>query len=243
MYSIHQITSVLKKYQQTFHPGIPFNSKKDKLLLMDFTSNNKELNENILNDTKLFSAYINNKLKQANCKYGIGGYAENRTIYTRSKLFNKVSSFSEDSDRAVRSFHLGIDIWGSAATTVFAPLGGTIHSFAFNDNFGDYGATIILHHQLNTINFNTLYGHLSLQDLQNLKEGNYIKQGEIFAHFGEPQENGNWPPHLHFQIIIDINEMRGDYPGVCAFSEKEKYLDNCPDADLILNMMQYAVNA
>jgi hypothetical protein len=34
--------------------------------------------------------------------------------------------------------------------------------------------------------------------------------------------------------------MKGDYPGVCALSEKEAYLTNCPDADFILNMMQYA---
>jgi hypothetical protein len=31
----------------------------------------------------------------------------------------------------------------------------------------------------------------------------------------------------------------GDYPGVCALSESDKYLKNCPNADLILQLMQY----
>jgi hypothetical protein len=53
-------------------------------------------------------------------------------------------------------------------------------------------------------------------------------------------ENGNWPPHLHFQLIIDMQGMKGDYPGVCKFSERERYLANCPDADLLLNMMAFA---
>jgi hypothetical protein len=32
----------------------------------------------------------------------------------------------------------------------------------------------------------------------------------------------------------------GDYPGVCKYSEREQYLANSPDADIILQMMQYA---
>jgi len=68
-----------------------------------------------------------------------------------------------------------------------------------------------------------------------------VSQGETLGHFGEPHENGQWPPHLHFQIVKDMRVMKGDYPGVCKFSEKEQYLRNCPNPDLILQMMQYAV--
>jgi murein DD-endopeptidase MepM/ murein hydrolase activator NlpD len=84
--------------------------------------------------------------------------------------------------------------------------------------------------------FFTLYGHVSLADLQNIREGGYISRGQKFAHFGSPVENGHWPPHLHFQVIQDITPYKGDYPGVCKFSEREKYLLNCPDPNLILNM-------
>ncbi len=84
--------------------------------------------------------------------------------------------------------------------------------------------------------FFTLYGHLSLADIQNLKEGQEVKRGQKFAHFGKPAENGQWPPHLHFQIIENLSGYRGDYPGVCKLSEREKYLANCPDPGIILQL-------
>jgi len=66
------------------------------------------------------------------------------------------------------------------------PLNGIVHSFAFNEAYGDYGTTIILTHQLNEISFYTLYGHLSLSSIKNLQGGEYIHKGEIFAEFGWP---------------------------------------------------------
>ena len=189
----------------------------------------------MLADTNLFSQYISNKLEQNNALYGIGGYNEHRTIYTRSEVFTSALK-----NEAPRRLHLGIDIWGKPATPVFAPLGGVVHSFAFNDQFGDYGVTIILLHQLNGITFYTLYGHLSLCNLTNLEEGKYISLGEPIGNFGEPFENGNWPPHLHFQIIKNMEGNWGDYPGVCAYNQKEKYLANCPDPDFILGMIKHA---
>src|ERR1019366_8171118 len=79
---------------------------------------------------------------------------------------------------------IGVDIWGKEGTEIFAPLDGIVHSFAFNNNLGDYGATIILSHQLEAVSFFTLYGHLSYADLQNIHEGDHIKHGQQFAHFG-----------------------------------------------------------
>jgi murein DD-endopeptidase MepM/ murein hydrolase activator NlpD len=117
-----------------------------------------------------------------------------------------------------RSIHLGVDIWGPAGTPVFAPIGGVVYGFAFNDKFGDYGATIILQHQVDATTFYTLYGHLSLRDLGPLREGLFINRGQKFAHFGAREENGHWPPHLHFQVIYDIGLNVNDYPGVCKQS-------------------------
>jgi len=225
------LSQILAKHSNLFVNVVPFNATTNKLLLMDFTSNNKTLTNKILADTTLFSQYVNEQLQQANALYGIGGYNEHRTIYARSEVF--------DGTKEPRRIHLGIDVWGKAGTPVFAPIGGMIHSFAFNNQFGDYGATIILQHQLEGLQFHTLYGHLSLASIEHLQEGKYVSQGELLAHFGEPHENGNWPPHLHFQIIEDMDLKEGDYPGVCALSEREKYVKNCPDANLILQMMQY----
>lgn len=227
---ITELENVLKKNRPNFHPVLDFDPATEKLFQFDFTAANTELKSADISDTNIFSQYISSKLKSTNSKYGIGGYGENRTLYRRSELF--------DGEEA-RSIHLGIDIWGPAGTKVYAPLGGVVHSFAFNDNFGDYGATVILLHQLDSVTFHTLHGHLSLNDIAQLSVGSFVIRGQVIGHFGEVKENGNWPPHLHFQIIKDMRVMKGDYPGVCTLSEKGKYFTNCPDADLILGMMKY----
>ncbi len=222
---------VIRNHTDALKQIVPFDSSADKLLPLDFTDANKELDEEILADTRLFSNYINRKLEAANARYGIGGYNEHRTVYSRSKVFDAPVPGDEP-----RRLHLGTDIWGKPNTAVMAPVDGVVHSFAFNNQFGDYGATIILSHQLDGLVFHSLYGHLSLASLGNLQEGQLIKAGEVFAGFGIPYENGQWPPHLHFQLILDIGDWKGDYPGVCKFSERHKWLQNSPDPEVLLGM-------
>ena len=228
------LASALKKNRNSFHTVVPFNSKEDKLLQMNFTSTNKELTDPIIEDSGRFASHISQQIKASGARYGIGGYAEFRSIYALSPVFDNPGGGEP------RRLHLGIDIWGEAGTPVFAFMGGMVHSYAFNNRFGDYGATLILLHQLDGIAFYSLYGHISLNDINNIQSGQYITRGETFAHFGEPAENGNWPPHLHFQVIYDIELREGDYPGVCSYGEKDKYLENCPDPDIVLQMVRYA---
>ena len=225
---------VLKKNQVQFHPVILFDVTKDKLLPLDFSAQNTAIADDRLHDTKRFSGWINGKLATAHARYGIGGYAEHRTVYSSSKIFDGVMPGEEP-----RRLHLGTDIWGKPNTPVMAPLNGIVHSFAFNNRFGDYGSTIILSHCLDGISFYTLYGHLSLNSIKNIQEGDRIDKGDLFAEFGIPAENGSWPPHLHFQLIVDLGDWAGDYPGVCKFSEKEKWLLNSPDPDSILQLNRY----
>ena len=228
---LQPVVQLLHKHAATFHPVVSFSAGKDSLLQMDFTETNKDLTAEVYSDINKFSAYINQQLESSNSKYGIGGYNEHRVIYASSEHF--------DAGDEPRRLHLGTDIWAPAGTPVFAFMGGRVHSFAYNAAKGDYGATIILLHQLDGFAFYTLYGHMSLEDIKNLSASQYIVRGQEFAHFGKPEENGGWPPHLHFQIILDMELKQGDYPGVCKFSEREKYLKNCPDPDLILQMNQY----
>jgi peptidoglycan LD-endopeptidase LytH len=223
---MNSLANILLHHQNSFHPVVEFNPATDKLLPLDFTATNTELTEDIISYTKHFVWHMDKKLE--GYKYGIGGYDEDRVLYKRSKHFDGTTP---------RTIHLGIDIWGAAGTKVYAPIGGVVHSVAFNNNLGDYGATIVLQHQIDGVAFHTLYGHLSLKDLAALQEGKFISRGELVGHFGEPAENGDWPPHLHFQIIEDMHEQKGDYPGVCSVNEREKYLHNCPNPDFILNMM------
>lgn len=224
------VLTAIARNQSQFYPLMPFDPNKDKLVALDLTANNQSLTEEIFTDTDLFCSYINALRESQDARYLIGGYNEHRKMYARSKIFMEASDGREEP----RCIHLGIDIWGAAGTTVFAPLGGMVHSFAFNDRFGDYGATIIISHQLDGLTFYTLYGHLSLADLSSLSEGQYVSAGSVLAHLGNPQENGHWPPHLHFQMILEIGMHKGDYPGVCRISEREKYLQNSPDPSLLI---------
>ena len=235
---------LLKAHAKDFHKIVDFDETKENIIHLDFSNKNIELQQIDITNTKEFSDYITNKLKTSKAKFGIGGYNENRNFYKRSKLFDieshKVSPAGGDLEGASsRTLHLGTDIWGAAGTKIYAPFGGMVHSFAFNNNFGDYGATIILSHQLQGISFYTLYGHLSLKDITSINEGHYITRGQEFAHFGNEDENGQWPPHLHFQIINDMGMYEGDYPGVCNYTERNYYLKNSPDPDSILCLNQY----
>jgi peptidoglycan LD-endopeptidase LytH len=236
------LLQLLQQYSHSFHKVVNY-SHTDIITPLNLTKNNTALTEFIFNDTEAFSQYIQQELIKTNSRYLIGGYNELREMYKRSALFSfeknnlKTAGIPLFKNTEPRRLHLGIDIWGAAGTEVHAPLGGMVHSFANNNNYGDYGATIILQHQIDMVPFYTLYGHLSLKDIAVLRVGQVITRGQCFAHFGTAIENGNWPPHLHFQIIEDMELKEGDYPGVCKVSEAAKYLHNCPNPNLILNMM------
>ncbi len=196
---------------------------------LDFTAANADLPMLDLADTEAFSTYVFGTLLQNGQYIGVGGYNEHRVIYRRSAHFG---DYAEEG----RCIHLGVDIWADALTPVYAPLPGIVHSVAFNDNFGDYGPTIIVRHQLDGFVFHTLYGHLTLDSLRCRSEGDVIQPGEQIATIGNYPENGHWPPHLHFQLITDMGDHRGDYPGVASLADRSAYVANCPDPNLILRI-------
>lgn len=230
----HRFEERLKKYGP-FHPVVAFEAGKDVLLAMDFTASNSRLTPAVLASPLALDAYVSETLQEAGCRYGIGGYDELRAVYDQSDVFKGRQEGEEP-----RRLHLGIDIWGPAGTTVYAPLGGTLHSQAFNNRKGDYGPALILRHELDHLVFHTLYGHLSQPDLERWQDGQTVEAGAVIGHFGTLEENGQWPPHLHFQLILDMEGMKGDYPGVCKLSERSRYLANCPNPDSILGMMHFA---
>lgn len=158
-----------------------------------------------------------------------GGYGEDRSIYTQTL-------FAPDGEEP-RTIHLGIDVFAPAGAEVATPLSGRVHSSRINDAEGDYGPTIILEHApAPGVKFHTLYGHLSRDSLKGLKPGAAFMAGETIAALGTRRENGGWPPHLHFQIILEIGEAKGDYPGVCRRSEKDRWLAICPDPARLLGL-------
>jgi murein DD-endopeptidase MepM/ murein hydrolase activator NlpD len=199
----------------------------ENTIKLDFSDENTDLLKLNLGDTASFDTYVFDQIKRNGKKYGIGGYLENRAIYRRSEVFR-----ADESE--FRNIHLGIDIWTEAGAPVYAPLAGKVHSFQDNAGFGNYGPTIILEHEVEGKSLFSLYGHLFLSDLDGLEVGQEVKAGDLLCHVGPFPENGDWPPHLHFQLMWDLQGNVGDYPGVAAKKDLEFYKANCPNPNLVL---------
>lgn len=217
------LEDVLKKH--SFYPVVK--SPKEDFVPIDLSKHNPALTKVNVADVHEFSEYINQYIQKHNARVAIGGYNEERNIYQRSTHFN-------DTQADERFIHLGVDLWADAGEPVYAPLDGIVHSFQNNKGLGNYGPTIILQHELEGITFYTLYGHLSLESIQDKQEGQHIKAGEAFCTFGDYTVNGDYPPHLHFQVIKDLKSNKGDFPGVTSIAERAHDLANCPDANLVL---------
>lgn len=212
------------------HPLIHPEVSKNTYVPLDLSIHNKELDSVEVSSSSALELYIWNHLNANNAKVAFGGYLEHRAIYNRSDYFNT------DKPEEERNIHLGLDLWIEAGTAVYAPLDGKIHSFKNNTNYGDYGPTIILEHCIENQTFFTLYGHLSLESIGNLKVGVEVKQGDPIATLGTAEVNGDYAPHLHFQIIRDIQNYKGDYPGVNNQIGLEFYKTNCPNPNLLLKI-------
>ncbi|MHA6247303.1 peptidoglycan DD-metalloendopeptidase family protein [Pontibacter sp. CAU 1760] len=220
------LSEILQRNQQAFAPVLGMDLSTGHVCALDFTAANTLLQATDLRDTAAFDAAVQQMLSAKNATVGVGGYLEDRFIYRRSQHFDVAAES--------RNLHLGVDVWLEAGAPVFTPLDATVHSFQNNDNFGDYGPTIILQHELEGVPFYTLYGHLSNASLQNLKAGQQLNKGAQIATVGPYPENGNWPPHLHFQVIASMEGRSGDFPGVATTSEKAVYQLLCPNPNLIL---------
>ncbi len=166
------------------------------------------------------------KMRDSGAAIGIGRYNEARPIYTTSAF----SSGPHPTDER-RTVHIGLDLFAAPGTPVYAPLAGTVHAFANNAQRLDYGPVILLRHEISGQPFFTLYGHLDSVD--GLAVGQRVEAGQRIAAIGSPPTNGDWPPHLHFQIITDDLDLATDFPGVAFASQRNVWLSLSPDPSLI----------
>jgi murein DD-endopeptidase MepM/ murein hydrolase activator NlpD len=207
------------------------NIPKSAYVPLDLSVTNKALQSVNVSSPESLGNYIDAHIASHNAKVAFGGYLEKRGIYNRSEYFNDQNPETE------RNIHIGLDLWIAAETPIYAPFDGEVHSFQNNNtNLGDYGPAIILKHSINEVEFHTLYGHLSLASIENLQVGQTFRQGEQVATLGDANVNGDYPPHLHFQIIKDMQHFSGDYPGVSSQLDLDFYKTNCPDPNLLLQL-------
>jgi 4-aminobutyrate aminotransferase-like enzyme/Ser/Thr protein kinase RdoA (MazF antagonist) len=201
-----------------------------KIKLLDLSISSKFLGhfDNYI-DSEAYSEKIKNHI--GNDVLFIGGYGEARSIYTTDAYKIKRNEGYEH-----RTVHMGIDLWTDAYTPVLSIDDGVVMSVYNNDNDKDYGPTIIIKHERENLTFYTLYGHLSKSSLDTVKVGEKVSKGQFIAYLGAQNENGNWAPHLHFQILLDMLDCTHDFYGVALPSLWPVYKSICPDPNLMLNI-------
>ncbi|MDQ7917061.1 peptidoglycan DD-metalloendopeptidase family protein [Mesonia sp. MT50] len=223
----------LKRYLYSLTPGLTRlvdDVSVEDYMAVDLSLQQKDLHTIATSSSQFFQSYIDSYLHTHKKKVAFGGYLEKRNLYNRSPYF------TSDKENP-RNIHLGLDIWCPENTAILLPLNGKIHSYQNNINHGDYGPTIMVEHQLKDQIFYTLYGHLSLNSLDGIKINCELQAGERLGYLDDAEVNGDYAPHLHFQIIRDLQGNSGDYPGVCALKDLEFYQHNCPDPNLLLKIV------
>ncbi len=162
----------------------------------------------------------------------IGRYGEQRLVYTAPEF-----QVETDEQPERRTVHLGVDLFLPPNSSVYAPLDGVVHSLVDNDAPKDYGPTVILAHETDDgLSFYTLYGHLSRESLATLTPGMAIVAGQQIGTVGDMFVNGGWPPHLHFQLILDLLGETGTFPGVAAPSWRDLWRGISPSPAPLLGL-------
>ncbi|MCB9030378.1 MAG: peptidoglycan DD-metalloendopeptidase family protein [Deltaproteobacteria bacterium] len=160
------------------------------------------------------------------------GYDENRERHSDFGIgrFNekRPGMYITDQFGGIRDIHMGLDIGAPVGTPVHAFFDGEIYTFGYNPDEGDYGNVIITKHRLDGVDLYALHGHLSADSITGLQVGQFFSAGSVIGFVGDRHENGNWNPHVHFQLSLE-RPITHDMPGVVSDENRadalQKYLD------------------
>ncbi len=188
---------------------------------------------NIIENSRVehYQDLLTDEDKANSIAYLIGRYAEDRNVYIADQFASVVTPEH-------RTMHLGLDIFIDAGAALYAPLPGRVYALDDNAIPQGFGPTIMLEHDAgdNGAKFYTLYGHLSRSALELLQEGQEVKAGQLIGHIGEFEVNGNWAPHLHFQVMTDMLGLKAEYNGVGEKSLWPVWSEICPDPNFIFQL-------
>lgn len=231
-YSAHPLEDEFKPWAlrnqislKTLFPTIDFDEVKN----LDMSVGSTLLgNPSEYNDPEISEFKLNQYRKQNPNAILLNGYLEPRPFYNTDAFKREGNNGPQ-----YRTVHLGTDFWVPSQTPVHAPYDGIVKIIHHNNFDKDYGPMIIIEHPFKNKVFYTLYGHLSLNSLQLLRVGQNISQDELIGYVGTSSENGNWAPHLHFQIILDLLGNNENFNGVAFPSEINVWRSICPDPNLL----------
>ena len=148
-----------------------------------------------------------------------GGYDEVRPNVYTTELFG-----------GNRNVHIGVDFCAPVDTSIQSFADGVIDSLGYNAADGDYGHVIVVRYS--ELRIWALYGHLSAASIVGKAEGDAVAKGETIAWIGSEIDNGGWPPHLHFQLVI-TRPPTHDMPGVVTAADRADALKKYPDPRLV----------
>lgn len=199
--------------------------------VLDLSVGSPNLTGRDTDDTSDFTERLFARMREQGITLGIGRFLEPRAFYLTDAFAGR-----EGDPRERRTIHLGIDLFHEPGALVRAPLAGRVKSVRDNDARLDYGPTVILEHDGPAGPFWTLYGHLQRTSVGNLDPGDPVEAGQTIARVGPYPENGDWPPHLHFQIMTDLLSFEGEFPGVALPRERSVWASFSPDPNLVLRL-------
>lgn len=250
----------LRAHTHTFAPLTGHDLRTAPVLGLDLSAGSTLVASNPADNTaEPFTQRLFAAIRDAGAVMGAGGYDEARLIYAADQF----ASGSVLDER--RTVHIGLDITMPAGTPLYAPLDGVVYGFEDARPRLDYGPVIVLEHfgaggagragdageagvataspasmasasTAPPAPFYTLWGHLDRASLDGLYVGKPIRAGERVAAIGAPPVNGDWWPHLHFQVIADMLDVAVNFNGVAPASQRATWLSLCPDPNLILGI-------
>jgi 4-aminobutyrate aminotransferase-like enzyme/Ser/Thr protein kinase RdoA (MazF antagonist) len=204
----------------------------DLSVASSFVGHQKEFN-----NLDLFQFKIEQLQKEVPNKILSGGYLEPRNLYTSAE-YDTLGNYGKQS----RTIHIGVDFWLPENTPVHALFDGEVMIVENDAGDKEYGGFIVLKHQQKDWCFYTLYGHNTPESVLKHNLGDVIKKGEQVAVLANYPENGNWAPHLHFQVMLSLLDYKNDFPGVAYFNQIEVWKSMCPNPNLLFKVEGFKEN-
>ncbi len=231
--SSRAVVGWLEEHGDETAPVIDPDPRTAPTVTLDLSVGSLELEDPIgLAGTEAFCDVVRDRMSAVGAAVGIGRYDEPRIVYAEEAFGASLTG-----SPARRTIHMGVDLFVPAGAPVRAPLDARVQSLRDNAGHLDYGPTVILEHAPDGgPRFYSLYGHLAPDCLAALRPGQAIAKGDVFASVGAFEHNGSWPPHLHFQVVTDLLDREGEFPGVAAPSERPIWRSLSPDPNLVLRI-------
>jgi 4-aminobutyrate aminotransferase-like enzyme/Ser/Thr protein kinase RdoA (MazF antagonist) len=227
------VVSWLRSARDKISPVLGRDLGGDRCLVADLGVGSLLLGANpAASETPALTETVFNAMKSAGAEVLVGRYGEARPLYSSPIFGGERSPIDER-----RTIHLGMDLFVEPRSPVHAPLAGTVHVVANNARQQDYGPLVILRHATEGGDeFFTLYGHLGEDTFELVSPGDPVSGGQRIGSVGAPPSNGDWPPHLHFQLIVDLLDMNADFPGVGYASQCGVWRALSPDPNVVLGV-------